>query len=101
VGSGIIPPFGESYGGRAPQNTPISVHDILEAQGSRRFIYLWGWVKYYDVFPKTPEHITRFCWLIQIAGEPTTFIPNTPGQVPILGVLEFRFVQHSEGNEAD
>jgi hypothetical protein len=25
------------------------------------YYYIWGWAKYRDVFPKTPEHITRFC----------------------------------------
>jgi hypothetical protein len=24
-------------------------------------LYIWGWVKYNDIFPHTPEHITRFC----------------------------------------
>lgn len=101
VGSGMVPPNGNSFGGQAPQNTPISPSDILEAQAFRRFIYLWGWVKYYDVFPNTPEHTTRFCWHIQVVGDPMTFVPNTVGQVPTPGVLEFRFLQHNEGNYAD
>jgi hypothetical protein len=101
VGAGIVPPLGEVTGGSAPQNTPITSQDIVEAQAFRRFIYLWGWIKYYDVFPKTPEHTTRFCWLIQVVGNPTTFVPNTVGQPPTAGTLDFRFIQHPEGNYAD
>jgi hypothetical protein len=101
VGSGMIPPNGQNGGGRAPQNTPISPFDILEAQALRRFIYLWGWIKYRDVFPNTPEHTTHFCWLIQVIGNPMAFVPNTVGQAPTPGALDFRFLQHNEGNDAD
>jgi hypothetical protein len=24
-------------------------------------VTIWGWVKYRDVFPNTPEHVTRYC----------------------------------------
>jgi hypothetical protein len=101
VGSGMIPPHGEANGGQAPQDTPITPQDIVEAQALRRFIYLWGWIKYRDVFPNTSEHTTRFCWLIQVVGDPMTFVPNTVGQPPTPGALDFRFLQHSEGNDAD
>jgi hypothetical protein len=101
VGSGMIPPKVESTGGMAPQNVPITPQDILEAQALRRFIYLWGWMKYYDVFPNTPEHTTHFCWLVLVVGNPITFVPNTLGQPPTPGTLDFTFVQHPEGNDAD
>jgi hypothetical protein len=101
VGTGMIPPNGESTGGMAPQNAPITPQDIVETQGFKRFIYLWGWIKYHDVFPNTPEHTTRFCWLVLITGDPMTFVPNTPGQPPTPGILSFSFFQHTEGNYAD
>ena len=101
VGTGMVPPHGEVTGGIGPQATPITPQDIVEAEAFRRFIYLWGWIKYRDVFPNTSEHTTRFCWLIQVVGDPMTFVPNTVGQPPTPGALDFRFLQHSEGNDAD
>jgi hypothetical protein len=100
-GTGMIPPSGDSTGGIAPQGSAITPQDIVEAQAFRRFIYLWGWIKYHDVFPGTSEHTTHFCWMILIAGDPTTFVPNTPGQPPTPGTLQFTFLQHTEGNYAD
>jgi hypothetical protein len=106
VGTGMIPPHSECTGGVAPQGTPITPLDLVESQSVegqtyRRFIYLWGWIKYHDVFLNTPEHTTRFCWLIQVVGNVMTFVPNTPGQPPTPGTLDFRFLQHPEGNDAD
>jgi hypothetical protein len=100
VGSGLIGPNAESAGGTAPQGTPITPQDIIDSQSFTKFIYLWGWIKYYDVFPNTPEHTTHFCWLILVTGSPATFVPNTPGQPPTPGTLTFNFLQHTEGNYA-
>jgi hypothetical protein len=25
------------------------------------YYYVWGWARYHDIFPRTEEHITRFC----------------------------------------
>jgi hypothetical protein len=58
------------------------------------------WLKYFDVFPNTPEHLTHFCWLILVTGDPQTFVPNTPGQPPTTGTLTFQYLQHTEGNYA-
>jgi len=101
IGKGIIPPKGEMLGGIAPQAAAITPQDILDSQAGRKFIYLWGWAKYVDVFPGTPEHITHFCWLITVTGVPTTFVPNTPGQPPTFGTLAFNYIQHTEGNYTD
>ena len=100
VGTGVIPPNTAVLGGEAPPGY-ITQQDIIEAQAFRKFIYLWGWVKYRDVFPNTPEHTAHFCWLILILGNPMTFIPNTVSQPPTPRTLDFRYLQHSEGNSAD
>jgi hypothetical protein len=71
----------------------------LDAQAGRKFIYLWGWVRYFDVFPRTPEHITRFCWLIVPVGDPLAFVPGAAPNQP--GSLSFGSLHHSEGNCAD
>ena len=106
AGTGMIPPHGEVTGGVAPQGLPITPQDIVESQTVagqtfRRFIYLWGWIKYNDVFPNTPEHTTHFCWLIMVVGDVMSFVPNTVGQPPTPGTLDFRFLQNFDGNDAD
>jgi hypothetical protein len=98
IGNGIIPPNAELYGGEAPAGG-ITPQDILDAQRFEKFIYLWGWVKYFDVFPNTPEHITHFCWLVTVSGDPFAFTPNALGQP--LSPLIFNYLQHTEGNYAE
>jgi len=100
VGKGIIGPKEALTGGVAPQGAAVTPQDIADAQAFRKFIYLIGWVKYFDVFPNTPEHVTHFCWLILVTGDPQTFVPNTPGQPPTTGTLNFQYLQHTEGNYA-
>jgi hypothetical protein len=95
---GIIPPHSELLGGNAPVGTPITPQDILELEAGRRYIYLWGWAKYFDVFPNTPEHLTHFCWAITIGGDPLTFGPSVTGTPPTVGTLSFGYQQHTEGN---
>ena len=86
-----------TMGGAAPliPAAPITPQDIIDAQNGRKFIYLWGWAKYFDVFPRTPEHITRFCWLILVAGDPLSFNPAQPNSTT------FATANHIEGNCAD
>jgi hypothetical protein len=98
---GMIGPHHEMLGGPAPQRTGITPEDILAAQQFKKFIYLWGWAKYFDAFPDTPEHTTHFCWLILVTGDPKQFVPNTQGQPPVPGTLAFNYLQHTEGNYAD
>jgi hypothetical protein len=98
-----IPPKIDLSGGLAPQHPAAAVtpQDIIAAQAGRKFIYLWGWMKYSDVFPKTPEHITRYCWLVLPGGDPLAFVPHAPGRPPTPGTLSFDTIHHSEGNCID
>jgi hypothetical protein len=100
---GFMGPRVDNVGGIAPAMTQaaITAQDLVDAQAQRKFIYLWGWTRYNDVFPNTPRHITKFCWLIQTQGDPLTFIPNTVGPVGTPGTLTFSYSQHSEGNSAE
>jgi hypothetical protein len=100
VGTGMIPPNTDMLGGIAPAypQAAITPQDIIDSQQGRKFIYLWGWARYYDVFPDTVEHLTHFCWLIVVTGDPMTFVPNTPGTPPTPGTLSFWNIQHTEGN---
>ena len=100
-GTGLCPPKTFKLGGAAPLLSlpAITPQDILDIQAQRKYLYVWGWVRYFDVFPGTPEHITRFCWQILPRGNPLTF---TPGQLPAnVGSLSFPSIHHIEGNCAD
>jgi hypothetical protein len=103
VARGTIAPRIDLYGGLTPPPTAAAItpQDIIDAQSARKFIYLWGWVKYCDVFPKTPEHITRYCWRVDPIGDPLKFVPNTVGQPPTPGTLSFNTMHHTEGNCID
>src|SRR2546428_13887982 len=102
-GTGLLPPKNSQQGGVAPlpPQAAITPQDILDVQAGRKFIYLWGWAKYFDVFSGTSKHVTRFCWLIVVTGDPMTFNPNAPGVPPAPGTLAFTYLHHTEGNCAD
>ena len=56
TGSGMIPPKSSLHGGLGPGagQAAMTPQDILDSQAGRKFIYLWGWIEYNDVFPKRP-----------------------------------------------
>jgi hypothetical protein len=101
IAKGMMPPKFELQGGLAPQGAAITPQDIVDSQEGRKFIYLWGWIKYRDVFPKTLEHTTRYCWQISPIGDPMKFVPNTLGQPPTPGTIAFQNIHHVEGNSID
>lgn len=100
-GTGLLPPKSTLSGGLAPTppQAAITPQDILDVQAGRKFLYLWGWAKYHDVFPGTKEHVTHFCWLVTPLGDPLKYIPGT--QPPAPGGLAFHTIHHPEGNCAD
>jgi hypothetical protein len=101
VATAFVSAEGGLFGSVAPRISAFTPQEIRDAAENRKFIYLWGWMRYNDVFPNTPQHITHFCWQIVTAGDPFGFIPNTQGQPPTLGTLTFNFLQYTEGNYAD
>jgi hypothetical protein len=77
-GTGLIGPKSSALGGLSPYpEAPISAQDLVDVQAGRKYLYLWGWARYYDVFPDTPEHITHFCWVVLPNGDPMTYQPNS------------------------
>jgi hypothetical protein len=98
IGTALIPPKSNTGGGIAPRfpDPAITPQDIIEVQAGRKFLYLSGWARYLDVFPDTPEHVTKFCWQITPLGNPLTFNPAVTPQT-----LTFPNVLHTEGNCAD
>jgi hypothetical protein len=97
-GAGMLGPKMSSAGGQAPHMPApgLTPQDILDIQNGRKFFYLWGWARYRDGLPDTPEHITRYCWRIVSTGNPLLFNPLTnPSSVRFFNLYETR------GNCAD
>jgi hypothetical protein len=102
IGTGLLGPKYENEGGLAPMpphQPAITAQDIIDVQNGRKFLYLMGWTRYFDVFPKTPERITRFCWIVIPNGNPLAFIPNSPEGSP--HALTFGYLHFPRGNCAD
>jgi len=81
IGKAFVGPKADMFGGAVPRGGPataVTPEDIWNVQEGRKLIYLWGWMKYYDSFPNTPQHISHFCWFLSVSGNPRTFVPNTP-----------------------
>jgi hypothetical protein len=79
-------------GGIAPRAAAITPQDILDIQADRKFLYLWGWAHYQNIFPNTPEHVTTFCWRIFASGDPQSPEAKT--------AMTFSNMHHDEGNSA-
>jgi hypothetical protein len=97
IGTGMLGPKADGLTGIAPASPDpaLTPQDIIDVQNGRKWIYLMGWLRYYDVFPETSQHITRYCWLVTPAGDPLKFTPANPGEVT------FPSIHHFEGNCAD
>jgi hypothetical protein len=96
IATGLIPPKSANVGGRHPLVAPLTPQDIWDAQQGRRLIFLYGWVRYFDDFPGTREHVTRYCWRVTSFGDPFTFQPNEPQHS-----MTFNYLVHAVGNCAD
>lgn len=98
AGAAMLGPKATGFGGAAPlrPGPGLSPVDIAEMQHGRKFFYVWGWARYFDTFPETGEHITRFCWQIIAQGDPFTFVPGDPNHT-----MSFANLHHPEGNCAD
>ncbi len=97
-GSGMLGPKMASTAGQAPHfpQAAITPQDIVDIQHGNKFLYLWGWARYFDTLPDTPRRITRFCWQIIISGDPVTFDPRVDPQS-----VRFFNVYQPRGNCAD
>jgi hypothetical protein len=40
---------------------PIALEKVKAIRTGKMHIYLWGDAYYHDIFPGTPEHVTKFC----------------------------------------
>jgi hypothetical protein len=101
TGGGLLGPGATANGGMAPAmpGAAITPQDIKDVQNGTKFLYLWGSARYHDVFPKTPQHVTRFCWAIIVDGDPFAFTPGAIAPAP--GSLRFENIHMAEGNSTD
>jgi hypothetical protein len=74
-GRGFIGPKSTQFHTPVPwmMAAAISPQDIADAMSGKKFIYVWGSVRYSDVFERTDERLTRVAWQILPSGNPFTF----------------------------
>lgn len=53
------------------QAVGVSVDQMKEVIAGTKWLYMWGWASYSDVFPGTMLHVTRFAVQIAAGGDPT------------------------------
>ena len=66
--SALLAPKAELEGGFRD----IDGADLVAVKEGRKFLYVWGDARYRDVFPYTPERVTKFCAFARVVtGDPT------------------------------
>lgn len=74
----------------------ISADDLLAVQQGTKHLYVWGVVNYRDVFPDTPDRVTRFCiHAVAVMGFPRLEWNQDTNKVDIV------FLFHSRHNCQD
>jgi hypothetical protein len=101
IGSGFFGPKMDLEGGSAPPTgvAAVTPADIEAAQGGEKFIYLIGWINYFDIFTPDLRHETHYCWQVIPVGNAFKFsaadADGTAGRpVPI----KFNSLHHEYGN---
>lgn len=65
IGTGFLAPKQMFAGPRIPQNQPLASVDVDQILNGSKRLYFFGWAKYFDMFPGTPERTTTFCFFVQ------------------------------------
>jgi hypothetical protein len=65
IGTGFLAPKQMLMGPRIPQRQPLASVDVDQILNGTKRLYFFGWAKYFDMFPGTPERITTFCFFVQ------------------------------------
>ena len=56
----------------------INAADMTKIKQGTLNLYFFGWVRYFDGFPETPERSTKFCYSVRVTGHtnpPVVFYP--------------------------
>ena len=62
------PLSGSARSAIAGHSVYVPVDVVADVIDRKKFLYLWGWASYNDVFPRTAKHLTRFAVRIVVAG---------------------------------
>lgn len=101
VGTGFFGPKMDLEGGVAPPNdvAAITPADIDSAQKGEKYIYLIGWIKYFDIFTPDMHHETHYCWQVAPVGNPFLFsIEDADGTSGRPVPIRFNSLHHASGN---
>jgi hypothetical protein len=99
VGKAFLPPGHINPGGG---KFWISAGDLNAVRDGKKFFYVYGWAKYFDVFPDTPERITRFNYAVEVAGDAATpLVPNPIEGRPALDGVSLIYRLQNRNNCAD
>lgn len=75
----LLVPHDEVWGPHVPRDgNGISQADLAAISKGEKNLYFFGWAKYFDGFPGTPERITEFCYSLRVTGngeQPFVFTP--------------------------
>jgi hypothetical protein len=61
----VLGPGAEIPGG-AIEISPGHLLATVEGRGAQ---FLWGWARYRDIFPNSPEHVVEFCFRVTMEGQ--------------------------------
>jgi hypothetical protein len=54
----------------------ISDEEVRQIATKDKTLYLWGWVKYQDIFLDSPERHTKFCYRLRVMGHPSIAVSD-------------------------
>jgi hypothetical protein len=54
---------------RSVPESAISTAELIQVRDHSKFLYVWGWSKYWDVFRDTNRHITKFFYQVEVYGD--------------------------------
>jgi hypothetical protein len=77
----------------------VAAAQLNEVRDCNKFFYIYGWAKYFDVFPGTPQRITRFNYAVEVVGDATTpFNKNPIEGLPNLDGVSFIYRLQDRNN---
>ena len=77
--AGVLGTSRPLLGPHIPPNRYVTADEMEKMRREEIRFYFFGWVRYNDGFPDTPERTTKFCYWVRVTGNPeapVVFIPN-------------------------
>jgi hypothetical protein len=78
VSATLLVPRQVVFGPHIPRDWDITADQIAAIRSGEKNLYIFGWAKYFDGFPGTPERVTKFCYMVRVTGNsqmPFAFTP--------------------------